>query len=378
MKTVFPKEFLENTSELYRYNCLKKSQLIYIIVLVFLVCIAIALPLIKIDLYASSPGMIRPSKERNLITSPINGKVNNVLIDENISVQRGDTLVTLDDSSVSLELNLAQEQLDSLQLYIKDLKTLCHTKGISSDSLATFLFKSQLAQYKQKLKDLNDHFQRNYSQFERSNHLYNKGVIAKIELENATFELDKSRNNLLYFKKHQQSKWLNQLYQKQADLSKIQSKLQLLHQRKGLHYILSPSSGSIQNLKGLERHSFVYRGGAIAEISPQTDLMVECYVSSSDIGFLKNSHPVKFLIDAFDHNHWGSATGKIVRINQDVSTNNNMFKVLCSVNETSLFLNKTTKGTLQKGMTLKALFLIDNRSLFQLLFDKIEDWFDPN
>ena len=56
MKTIFPKEFLENASELYRYNCLKKSQLIYIIVLVFLVCIAIALPLIKIDLYTSSPG----------------------------------------------------------------------------------------------------------------------------------------------------------------------------------------------------------------------------------------------------------------------------------------------------------------------------------
>ncbi len=125
MKTIFPKEILDYTSELYRYKFLKKSQIIYVILLLSIFCIALALPFIKIDLYTSSPGMIRPSKERNLITSPINGKINDVLIVENSSVKKGDTLVTLDDSSVSIELGLAKEQLDSLKLYIHDLKLMC-------------------------------------------------------------------------------------------------------------------------------------------------------------------------------------------------------------------------------------------------------------
>ncbi len=380
MKTIFPKEILDYTSELYRYKFLKKSQIIYVILLLSIFCIALALPFIKIDLYTSSPGMIRPSKERNLITSPINGKINDVLIVENSSVKKGDTLVTLDDSSVSIELGLAKEQLDSLKLYIHDLKLMCHSKIIRSDSLATTLFKGQFAEYEQKLQDLHEKLQRHLSLFKRQNQLYKKGVIAKIEFETASFELEQIRNQLLYFKKRRKSLWLNQLHQKKADLSNAQSKLLSLKRSKGLHYIISPSTGSIQDLKGLERNNFLYSGGAIAEISPQTDLMVECYVSPDDIGLLKKSHPVKFLIDAFDHNHWGSASGLIVRINQDISSSNDlpMFKVLCSINETRLFLNKTTKGNLQKGMTLKALFFIDNRSIFQLLFDELEDWYDPS
>ena len=108
--------------------------------------------------------------------------------------------------------------------------------------------------------------------------------------------------------------------------------------------------------------------------------MAECYVSPADIGLLKDNHSVKFQIDAFDHNRWGTATGHIVRINQDISNINDlpMFKVMCSINETDLFLNKTINGSLQKGMTLRALFFIDNRSLFQLLFDELEDWYDQS
>ena len=378
MKTIFPKEILDYTSEFHRYKFLKKSQMIYLILLLSLICLCMALPFIKVDLYSSSAGMIRPSKERNTITSPISGKVNEVLIVENSSVKKGDTLLTLDDSSVSQELILVKEQFDSLSLYIHDLKLMCHSKMIHIDSLQTILYKSQFLQYNQKLKSLREKNLRQLAQFKRQNHLYKKGVIAKIEIETAIFELDKTNNDLLYFKKHQKSLWLDQLHQKTVDLRRASSKLLSLKKNKDLHFIISPSTGSVQDFKGFERNNFLYTGSAIAEISPQTDLMVECYVSPANIGLLKNNHRVKFQIDAFDHNRWGAASGQIVRINQDVSNINNlpMFKVLCSINETSLFLNKTINGSLQKGMTLTALFLIDNRSLFDLLFDELEDWFD--
>lgn len=380
MKSIFPKEILDYTSELYRYNFLKRSQAIYVILLISLVMISAALPFIKIDLYTRSPGMIRPSKERNLITSPINGKINDVLIVENSSVKEGDTLVILDDSSISKELALIEEQTDTLELYIEDLKIMCQYNMILPDSLGSTLGKSQFQQYDQKLKDLQEKWQRHLSTFKRQNHLYKKGVIAKIEFETSAYELEKSRNDLLYFKKHQKNLWQNELHKKQSDLRLVQSKLLSLKKNKDLHYILSPSTGNIQELKGFQKNNFLYTGSAIAEISPQTDLMVECYISPSDIGQIKNNQPVKFQIDAFDHTRWGSATGQIVRINQDISNINDLprFKVLCSINETGLFLNKRITGNFQKGMTLTALFFIENRSLSQLLFDKLDDWYDPS
>lgn len=380
MKSIFPKEILDYTSELYRYNFLKRSQAIYMILLISLLLIGVALPFIKIDLYTTSPGMIRPSKARNLITSPINGKINDVRIVENSSVKEGDTLVVLDDSSISQELVLIEEQTDTLKLYIQDLKLMCHDLMVPSDSLSTTLGKSLFQQYEQKLKDLQEKWHRHVSSFERQNHLYKKGVIAKIEFETSAYELEKSRNELLYFKKNQISLWQNELHQKKSDLRAVQSKLLSLKKNKDLHYIISPATGNIQEFKGFDRNNFLYTGTAIAEISPQTDLMVECYVSPSDIGQIKKNQPVKFQIDAFDHARWGTATGQIVRINQDISKVNDipMFKVLCSINETGLFLNKKINGSFQKGMTLTALFFIENRSLFQLLFDKLDDWYDPS
>lgn len=380
MKTVFPKEMLDYTSEIYRYNFLKRSQAIYMILLILLIIVSAALPFIKIDLYTASPGMIRPGKERNLITSPINGKINHVLIGENSSVKEGDTLVILDDSSISQEMVLLQEQTDTLKQYIQDVKLMFDNQMIPRDSLVTSLAKSEFQQYRQKLKDLHEKWQRQLSTFQRQNHLYKKGVIAKTEFETSTFELEKSRNELLYFKKHQKSLWQNELHKKKSDLRLSRSKLLSLKKNKDLHYIISPSNGDIQEFKGLERNNFLYTGSAIAEISPQTDLMVECYVSPADIGQIKNNQPVKFQIDAFDHNRWGSATGRIVSINRDISNVNDlpMFKVQCSINETGLFLNKRINGTFHKGMTLRALFFIENRSLSQLLFDKLDDWYDPS
>lgn len=380
MKSIFPKEILHHTSEMYRYNFLKRSQPIYMTILLFLVSICFALPFIEIDLYTTSPGMIRPSKERNVVTSPINGKIKEVLTTENAFVEKGDTLVTLDDLSVSQQIKLQQEELDSLKRYVDDLKLMSNPESVQSDSLASILFKSQFTQYLQKIKGFQKKLQRDLSLFKRQKHLYKKGVIARVEFEKSSFELEKTRNELVYFKKHQQSLWQNLLHQKKLERDQVRSKLSSLENRKSLHHIISPSTGNIQDLKGFEKNNFLYTGSSIAEISPQTDLVVECYVSPVDIGLLKKNHPVKFQIDAFNHNHWGSATGQIIRINQDISSINNlpMFKVLCSINETGLFLKGKSKGNLRKGMTLSALFFIEKRSLFQLLFDKLEDWYKPS
>lgn len=324
--------------------------------------------------------MIRPSKERNIITCPIDGKINEVYISENSIVEIGDTLISLDNTLVSQELRFAEDQQDSLELYVHDLNLMCQSKIVSLDSLETKLYKGQLLQYRQKIKGLHEDLRIHLSSFKRQKHLYNKGVIAKIEFEKTAFELEKIRNEIIYFKKQQKNLWRNQFQQKSSEFKRNKSKLLSLQKNKTQHYIIAPSSGSIQDLKGLEKNNFLYTGSSIAEISPQTDLFVECYVSPSDIGLLKENHPVKFQIDAFDHSHWGKASGKIVRINKDISNINNvpMFKVLCSINETVLFLNKKTKGNLQKGMTLTALFFIKNRSLFQLLFDRLGDWYDQN
>jgi len=377
MKNIFPKEFITQSVELHRYNHLKKSQTVYLILIIGLIITAFFLPFIDIDLYTASRGMIRPKKQRNLINSPINGKVEKVNVIDNSHVNEGDTLVILENNDISLAILRLKNQSDSLKLETKDIQYLLRSNKYHIDSLQTDFQKSQLQEHLFKVKSLEDNLNWNQKDFTRQEKLFHLDVIARKEFESSTEHLESSENALRFYKSQQKRIWQNQLKVKFSELRILRAKLLEFKKEKGQHYIIAPVDGTIQDLVGIEKNNFVYTGSSIAHISPQTDLLVECFVSPSDIGMIKKSHPVTFQVDAFDHNYWGSATGKIIQISEDNLMINNvpMFKVICSLNENKLLLNNTIQGKLKKGMTLKAHFFIKTRTLLQLVFDKLNDWY---
>jgi HlyD family secretion protein len=87
-----------------------------------------------------------------------------------------------------------------------------------------------------------------------------------------------------------------------------------------------------------------------------------------------------FQIDAFDYNEWGLLSGQVTDIAHDVVLLNNQptFKITCQLAHTSLQLKNGYRGNIKKGMTLQARFSVAKRSLFQLLFDKADDWLNPS
>ena len=377
MKNIFPKEIITESIEYHRYKFLRKSHIVYLVLLIGLLILTFLLPIIHVDIYSASPGMIRPQKEMNLINSPINGKVEQVNIEENSFVHVGDTLLMLDDKEISQAIQRLNDQLDSLRMKTYDLQYLIRTKYYNSDSIISSLYKSQLQEYMHKTKRLKDNFNWITKDFIRQEQLFKRGVISRKEFEINEEQFAAAKNALLLCRSQQKRVWQNELQVNLSEIRILRAQQLELEKNKNLHYIIAPVDGTIQDLVGIEKNNFLYTGSSIAHISPKTDLLVECYVKPTDIGMIKKNHPVTFQIDAFDHNYWGSATGEIIQISDDNLFINKMpmFKVICSINETSLRLGKNIHGTLKKGMTLKARFFIANRSLNQLLFDKLNDWY---
>jgi HlyD family secretion protein len=54
-----------------------------------------------------------------------------------------------------------------------------------------------------------------------------------------------------------------------------------------------------------------------------------------------------------------------------------MFRVRCQLNTPCLQLKNGYQGCIQKGMSLTGRFQLTRRSLWQLMFDKIDDWMNP-
>jgi HlyD family secretion protein len=153
-----------------------------------------------------------------------------------------------------------------------------------------------------------------------------------------------------------------------------------LEENKSQFIVTAPVTGILMNAKSLEIGSFLSSGQPFVDISPNTNLLVECYISPQDIGLLKLNNQANFQIDAFNYNQWGLASGSIIEIGKDIEfiDNTSAFKIQCSINEKALKLKNGFEGKLKKGMTLNAQFKQAERTLFDLLYDKVDDWVNPS
>ena len=166
----------------------------------------------------------------------------------------------------------------------------------------------------------------------------------------------------------------------------IETQLQDLKSRKDQliadadnYVVTAPTSGTLENVVALQVGSFTNTLQPIANISPNGNLIVENTVTPNDIGLLKKGQSVKFQLDAFNYNQWGMLDGEIIDIDKNITLQEQaaFFKVRCSLYTKQLELKNGYKAEIKKGMTLTTRYFITQRSLFDLLFDKVDDWLNP-
>lgn len=72
--------------------------------------------------------------------------------------------------------------------------------------------------------------------------------------------------------------------------------------------------------------------------------------------------------------------GRVTDVGRDyvlLSEKQPVFKVRCRLNRSYLQLKNGYRGNLRKSMAVRARFLLAERSLWQMLFDKADDWLNP-
>ena len=209
--------------------------------------------------------------------------------------------------------------------------------------------------------------------------MFEDDVIPKMEYLRVENRYEVALSQVQFAKEQYHNKWQieqNRLKLKNVDLK---NSINQLEKEKKQYIIKAPVSGTISQFSGLQIGSFITMGQTIAFISPNEDLIVECYISPSDIGFIKEGQNIVFQLDAFNYNQWGLAHGKVKEISNDISVINEkvVFRVRCSIEEQYLQLKNGYKGYLRKGMTLTGRFYLTKRNLWQLLFDKVDNWMNP-
>jgi hypothetical protein len=89
---------------------------------------------------------------------------------------------------------------------------------------------------------------------------------------------------------------------------------------------------------------------------------------------------VRIQVDAYNYNEWGLLNAKVIDISDDIIIEDGSsayFRVRCIPEKTSLSLKNGFRSEIRKGMSFNARIVLIRRSLFNLLFDKVDKWLNP-
>lgn len=355
----------------------------------YLLLIAIALLglgatwFIYLDVVVNAKGIIRPFRERTSVRAPEGGIIDSIFIREGQFVREGDRLVVLKDEHhqlIELKLNGEISRKESL---LQDLNILVEIQNHPepfSRSLRTPLYQEQFAQFVQQLRERKIIQAQTKKELEVARKLIVDRIISPSEFDSRKsvyLERSASLNSSL----HQQLALWNRDKQELTDaIDKLHQQVAALASNHEKQQLIAPVSGFVMGLQERYARGFLQTGEVFCTVSPEDSLIAECFVPADKIGFLKAGQLVVLKVDAFDHKQFGIVHGTIHSIDNDftIINENPVFKIRCSVMEKSLFLKNGFSASLKKGMTIQASFMITKRTIWQLFFDGLHNWFEPN
>lgn len=354
-----------------------RSQIIYTVVLLAAVAAITAAYFVKVPVTVQAQGIVRPVTERTEIKASVSEKITALYIREGQAVKEGDTLLMLNSEKIQIAMKETREEINKQKSFIADLSLLL--SGGEAAKLQSTYYRAQESGYCRRLFELENRLATITKNYERSKILFESQTIAAAEMEKDEQEYTSMVSEVELYKSEQQMKWEDELNRYKSSLNEYESRL-MQHQKDLLHYtLISPVSGTVEQFSGIYLGSYVIAGNAIAVISPDASIQIECYVQPQDIGFIRLGDTARVQVAAFPYTEWGMLNAETISISDDYHTVNNipMFRVRCNLERDYLNLKNGFTGKVKKGMTVQVRFPVIERTVYQLLFDNINDWLNP-
>jgi multidrug resistance efflux pump len=365
-----------NTLENLIYKNKTKSISIYLVVVLAVLVFIVLLPVIEVDISSQSRGIIRSKTDNVPVTTIVSGRITWLSLRNNVVVNKGDTLIKMAKEGLTTEKATQGELSNTIVELQEDVSAILSGK---TANLKTTAAREDFYQYQSQKNELQSKVSQAQINYNRNKILFDKGIIASAEYEKFQYELQFARQALQSFVSQQKASWETQKRELAERVKNIDGSISKIKVEENNYVVLAPISGTIEGFSGVQVGSFINASQPIATISATDNLIVESTVSPNDIGLIQKNQAVKFQIDAFNYNQWGLLEGKVIDIDRNITIQGEQafFKVRSSLNSTTMKLQSGYKSNVSKGMTLTTRYIITRRSLFELMFDKVDDWLNP-
>lgn len=381
---LFPKEVINTTAEYHFNRNAPRTIIIYQIVLGLLIATGLALFFVKVDVSVNGMGVLRTANEQSTVKALVSGRIENVFVATNDRVSKGQVLATIKTDALQQERQLLTSQRSDFQNQVNDLgrltRLLQSRKITRRPKLASPLYIQEFTLFWQRLSSLQNRAELANKNHERYTVLYDKKFISAAEYDEVHYTYEQTNRELQTLYDEQAALWQADLNALRIKVKELATRVNQVKEEAEFYTLRAPIAGTLLSVSGLRAGSAVAANELFTEISPDAGLIAETYVVPKDIGFIRKGAPVNFQVTAYNYNQWGMASGTVESISADIFTDREQpyFKVRCILDQEALTLQNGYVGNLKKGMTLQARFFVTRRTLFQLLYDKADDWLNPN
>jgi HlyD family secretion protein len=370
--------------ESYFIKITSRSKIIYWIIIAIIVTGIAVLPLIYVDVSVQARGYFQSEIEKQLVHTPFHGRVVFASFHNGDKVTKGDTLLIIESETIRAQQNALKKRIDENDASINDLEILT---GIDSSILHSeeviLITKRYQAEFENVVNQhgmQNQKYQKRKAEHERNELLFEQKIIPETDHENSLYALKSEKDNLNQILIYQRSVWQNDLTSRKNEAVRLQAEYKHCIEELNNRIVLAPTSGEVIQSSDIQTGSVVSQGQLIAELSPQGELIATCFARPADIGLIRENQKVKIQVDAFNYNEWGMLTGSIIDISDDMIVENGAtayFRIRCKPDQTYLSLKNGHKAFIKKGMSINTRIFVIRRSLYNLLFDKADKWFNP-
>ncbi len=381
---LLPKEWSDRILASYLCKVSTRSKIIYWVIIIVIVTVLLCLPLIYVDVAVRSRGFFQSGIERQPILAPCNGKVVFSAISTGKSVARGDTLMVIGSEAITAELSSIEQRKKENNSSIDDLIKLLTIRlsdtKVSQVNLGTHLYHAEYRSLARLIDLQAQSYHRQKSEFLRAKKLFEQKVISDAEYEAAYYAFRLEQQNLAQVLAQTIAKWELDLAQRRIDSITLDAEYRRCTEELKNRILIAPLSGEIIQSRDIQTGSLVYSSQHVGEISPNGEIVGICYVSPEDIGIIRTGLKVVIEVDALKYTEWGLLDARITDISDDLIIDEGQsayFRVECKPERNYLSLKNKVVAELKKGMTFNARIVITERSLFNLLFDKMDDWLNP-
>ncbi len=384
----------------------------------------------EIDDYVKANGIVRPSDKISTIKNKVPGKVEEVLFTEGQRVNKGDVLYTIDYSTLKLERNNLNKDLNNAKLELVNLKNLrqnildnqiifdesIEVAGAVESSKFRFqvlketlqsltllkhsieqgecllsiddnMYYQQYQDYQMNVERLKNIVSEARINYERNIALEEAGAISKKELEdsarvynNAELELSKYKNEYLLNVNAKidgySTQLSNDIIEYQKTVEKLDASLKELEIRYEDYIVKAPIDGVVQVIMEIAQQDLLLSGEEVCTIVPEagSDFKVQLYVSNKDIASIQVGQKIKYHFLALPYREYGELTGKITNISADSRDDNrgaSYYIVEASIDNKTVYSYKGEKGEIKTGMACEAQIIKGSKKILDYLLEKL-------